>query len=86
MSHNSPLPGPNSSVPPSENFVKEKRGGTHERRQFSVQLQGMRLLALESRCKKLGLSHSDYIKELVDKDLVRSGELPKWWFQRRGIH
>ncbi len=79
------LPTNNASVPPNPLKVKVKDVVyTNKRKKvLQVQLQGEQTIqAMETRCKKLGMSQSDWIRELVEKDLVAGGELPEWWFTR----
>lgn len=79
-----PYSDPNASIPEVELQVKELIGGTHSRREFKIRLQGEVLLAMEKRAKRLGLSNQQYFRSLVERDLVKEGELPNWWYTRKG--
>lgn len=49
-----------------------------------MQLQGQFLSALESYAKKRGITPNAAFRELLEFRLVEVGELPDWWFNRRG--
>lgn len=78
-----PKSDPNYSIPESELNVKELIGGTHSKRRFTTQLQGEVLLAMERRAKRLGLSPQQYFRYVLERDLVKEGELPNWWYTRK---
>jgi hypothetical protein len=54
------------------------------KRNFQVQLQGQFLSALEGYAKKRGITPNAAFRELLEFRLVEVGELPDWWFNRRG--
>ena len=74
---------PNTSIPDEDLKVKQLTGGTPLKRQFSIQLQGEVLLAMEQRARKLGLSANQYFRYVLEMDLVKEGELPDWWYTRK---
>jgi len=64
-------------------LVKEKRITSATHRDYSIRLQGVLLFAVWDAAKKIGVTPGEYMKSAIEKDLVRGGWLPKWWYTRK---
>lgn len=43
------------------------------------------LAGLEDYAKKTGQSYGQVMQEALEKLLMKSGDLPDWWYERKGI-
>jgi hypothetical protein len=50
---------------------------------YSVSLQGLMLFGVLDAANRMGVTPSEFVRLAVEKELMRGGYLPKWWYTRK---
>jgi len=61
---------------------------THDipRKQVTMRLQGLLLMALQDMANDRREEINQVLKDIIEQRLVKDGYLPDWWFNRGDIH
>lgn len=63
--------------------VKEKIVTKHTARTYAITIKDRELQGVYEAAKEKGLTPHQWIKETLEKELMKSGHLPEWWLSRQ---
>lgn len=63
--------------------VKEKTVTKHTSRTYAITIKERELQGVFEAAREKGLTPHQWIKETLEKELIKSGHLPSWWLERQ---
>jgi predicted DNA binding CopG/RHH family protein len=81
---NTPPSGPynNNDTPKQQNVKVVVKADGLQRIRLEMRLQGQIVNAIEDCLNARGETMQQYLKDLLEKDLMKEGYLPDWWHTR----